>query len=275
MTYAPAIPLSGVAGLQFLDRTYEAQSSAYAQSGYIQRLTDGFTEKVSSIETAQDLVADRELLQVALGAFGLEDEISKKAFLRKVLEEGSGSDSFAGRLADSRFSDFSQAFGFGDAGGVRTGDPGFAKSITDAFLERSFETRVGDTDDSLRLALNFRREMETIANGASVEAAGWYEVLGQIPLRTVFEGAFQLGSSFSQLSIDRQVEELEERTQGLIGTSSPAGFADPDAREALISRYLALEGTGTSTSATSTALQILSGGSATTLQNLLIARARQ
>ena len=40
------------------------------------------------MKSAADLVADRRLLKVALGAFGLEGEIDKKAFIRKVLEEG-------------------------------------------------------------------------------------------------------------------------------------------------------------------------------------------
>jgi hypothetical protein len=276
MSFVPALPVTGVAGLRFLDRTYESQLAAFGQSGYVNRAVESFTARIASVESAAELVADRTLLEVALGAFGLEDELPKKAFLRKILEEGSGSDSFATRLADNRFAQFSRAFGFGDPGGARTADPGFASSIANSYLERAFERGVGAQDETLRLALNFRREVVTIANGPAVESAGWFQVLGQAPLRAVVEGAFQLGSGFSQLPLDRQVEELTSRTRALTGNGSAATFAEEGAREALIARFLAISNTGQASSAAtaqSVALQLLSGGGAG-LPNLLISRAQ-
>lgn len=275
MTFTPAIPLSGVAGLSLLDRTASAQQAAFAASGFVERLIGYFTENIASITAAEGLVQDRQLLEVALGAFGLEDELPKRAFLRKVLEEGSGSESFANRLADTRFADFSRAFGFGDAGGVRTADPGFAQQITSAYLERQFEKRVGEQNDSLRLALNFRREMEVIATGPAAEAAGWLQVLGQPPLRTLFEGAFQLGEGFSQLPLDRQVEELRSRTQSISGDGSVTAFAQSDVRERVIARYLALTESTTQTTSRNVALQLLSNtASATAIQNILISQSQ-
>ena len=72
--------------------------------------------------SAADLVADRRLLKVALGAFGLEGEIDKKAFVRKILEEGTADPaSLANRLTDKSYYKLAEAFGFGDLGGARTG----------------------------------------------------------------------------------------------------------------------------------------------------------
>ena len=53
------------------------------------------------IASAEALVKDRRLLTVALGAFGLDGEIDKKFFIRKVLEGGTeASDSLANRPYD-------------------------------------------------------------------------------------------------------------------------------------------------------------------------------
>ncbi len=49
-----------------------------------------FEANIGKVETAADLVGDRRLLKVALGAFGMDGEIDKRAFLRKVLEEERG-----------------------------------------------------------------------------------------------------------------------------------------------------------------------------------------
>ena len=83
---------------------------------------------------------------MALGAFGLDGEIDKKAFVRKILEEGTTDPaSLANRLTDKSFHKLSAAFGFGDTGGARTGEAGFAAKIVEAYKTRAFEAAVGDS----------------------------------------------------------------------------------------------------------------------------------
>ena len=134
------------------------------------------------MKTAADLVGDRRLLKVALGAFGLQDEIDKRAFIRKVLE-GSTSDptSLASKLTDPAYKKITDAFGFGDLGGAKTGGADFAATIVGAYKTRAFEAAVGDADNDMRLAMNFGREIADLPTratgrqlvlGAGVEAAG-------------------------------------------------------------------------------------------------------
>ena len=277
--FVPAIPIGGLPGLRLLDRTSEAQRAAFEQSPQIKREVDAFRERIAGIEKAEDLVTDRDLLRVALGAFGLEDEIGKKAYLRKVLDEGSGENSFAAGISDSRFRQFSEAFGFGDPGGRRTSDPGFANKIIASFQERQFEVAVGRSSDALRLALNFRREMADIASQPSAEQVGWFQVMGQTPLRNVFETAFGLNSSFAALSLDQQKSEFERRTQSITGSLSVDQFTDPANVEAVLARYLVLADTsvgGVSNVPGSAAVQILAAAQTNSSQstiNLLLARA--
>ena len=50
------------------------------------------------------------------------------------------------------------------------------------------EAAVGEADNSMRLAMNFRREMAELSKG---EGASWFTVLGSKPLREVFENALE------------------------------------------------------------------------------------
>jgi len=282
MTFAPIIPASGVVGLRLLSQTQETQRAIFDQQPQLARDVAYFTEKIAEVRTAEDLVGDRRLLRVALGAFGLDDEIDKGAFIRKILEEGSEDpEAFANRLVDPRYVKFARAMGFGDILGARTGDVGFAASITSAYKERQFELAVGEQDSSLRLALNFRREIQTYANANDPEGTAWFSAMGDLPVRTVFEGAFGLSSSFGQLDIDRQRDELKDLNNKFFGSKSLEVFNDSAEVENLINRFLVRrsieEGPSASTNGF-TALTLLTnaanGVGSIGIQNILLSSGR-
>ncbi len=271
MSFSPVIPLAGIAGWRFLERTQASQQATFEKGPEIQRDIAYFEDKISSIETAADLVADRRLLKVALGAFGLDGELDKKAFVRKILEEGTtDTTAIANRLADKSFHNLAATFGFGDPGGARTGRIGFATALTDAYKTRAFEAAVGDTDNNMRLAMNFRREIATLSQGT--DGGSWYTVLGSKPLREVVEKAFGLPSQFGQLDIDRQRDILRDKTSAMFGTDKLTAFQDPAAVEKVINRFLAraqIEGGATGNSPASAALTLLQSMNSSGSQGLL------
>ncbi len=166
MSFQPTIPLAGIAGWRFLQRTQATQEAAFEKGAELKRDIAYFEEKIGSITTPAELVADRRLLKVALGAFGLDSEIDKKAFIRKILEEGTTAPTaLANRLTDKSYYKLSEAFGFGDLGGAKTADIGFAAKIVEAYKTRAFESAVGDSNNNMRLAMNFRREIAELAAG--------------------------------------------------------------------------------------------------------------
>ena len=115
MTFFPAIPLGGFAGWRVFERTIERQQDVFASAPEVERAVAYFKENAASAESVEKLVADRRLLSVALGAFGLEEEIDKKAYIRRVLEQGvSDPDAFANKIADPRWKEMSAAFRYGD-----------------------------------------------------------------------------------------------------------------------------------------------------------------
>ena len=80
MSFVPILPLSGAAGWAMLKRTMATQTAAMQATPEMARDTDYFRANIGKVTTADQLVGDRRLLKVALGAFGLEADIGNKAF---------------------------------------------------------------------------------------------------------------------------------------------------------------------------------------------------
>ncbi len=263
MPINPVIPLSGLGGWQFLERTRARQQNLFNQSTDVRREIDYFRENIGSIETPQALVSDRRLLSVALGAYGLGDEIDKRAFVRKILDEGvSDRQSFANRLGNTAYIEFTKMFSFADGGFSPT--PERVEKIVDNFLISSFEEAVGEVDGSMRLALNFKREMASLANQGLTETTGWLRALGSRPIRAVLEGAFNLPAAFSQIGIDQQVGVLIDKSSQIFGGASIDIFSNPEILGEAIKRFQLREQINNGPSANTrgmSALSILSGNS--------------
>ncbi len=274
MSFAAVLPIAGYAGWKFLGRTIEAQKAAFAGSPVTKRDEAYFREKIGSIKTAEALVGDRRLLGVALAAFGLEGDINNKAFIRKVLEDGTlNPKDLANRLVDKRYLEFSKTFGFGDYAVPSTQLSDFADKIIAARNTRGFETAVGEQNGDMRAALNAQRELPALAAKANSANTKWFIILGSPPLRKVFETAFGLSRSFGSIDLDQQLGVFKDRAKKMLGISNPAEFTDPKKVEDLVRTFLLRsDGAGASLSTTknSAALTLLqSSGGATAANNIL------
>lgn len=239
MSFQPALPFGGYAGWNFLKRTQTQQATQFNKDPLQQRDLGYFREKIGKIDTAEQLVDDPRLLRVALGAFGLDGDIANKAFIRKVLEGGTlKTDALANRLADKQYQKFSAAFGFGDYSVPRTKLSDFADKIIPEFQARRFESAIGARDDNMRLALNAERELPALARkSGSSEDTLWFTVMGNKPLRRIFEVALGIPASLGKLDLDRQLEMFKERAEKQLGSASLRQFKDPAAIDSLMRRY--------------------------------------
>ena len=160
MTYTPLIPSSGVAGWNFLQSTYDRQYDAFVKSGSLKNDSEYFAENIGGVTSSEDLLNDRRLLQVAVKAFGLEEEINYRALLQRALNEGtSASDALANTMNDERYVEFSNAFGFGPGQSPMTSDSKAMQAVIDKFQSASFEEAVGEVDETMRTALFAKRAM--------------------------------------------------------------------------------------------------------------------
>ncbi|MFN3645580.1 MAG: DUF1217 domain-containing protein [Gemmobacter sp.] len=239
MSFVPALGAGGFTGWAMLKRTAATQKAVFDRQASIQRDEAYFRDRIGKIGSAEELVNDRRLLSVALGAFGLEADINNRFFIRKVLEDGTLKEgALALKLADKRYREFSAAFGLGDFGTGRIRISDFADRIVSAWKERGFEAAVGKVDESLRLAMNAEREIGKVASASMSEDARWFTLMGQRPVRQVLETAFGLPSSFGTLDIDKQKEMLKQKAEAAFGDGRVSQFAAPDRMQDLVKRYL-------------------------------------
>lgn len=239
MSFQPTLPLSGFAGWGVLKRTMPAQQAAFQANSAVQRDEAYFREKIGKIDTAEQLVSDRRLLTIALGAYGLDSDINNKFFVRKVLEEGTLKEgALANRLADKQYLRFSAAFGFGDFKVPRNKLSDFADKTLALYRTRQFEAAVGAQNDTYRLALNAERELPALARRDMSEDAKWFTIMGNPPLREVVQTALGLPKSFSSLDLDKQLETFKRRAETSLGESSPNQFADAKKLEKLVRTFL-------------------------------------
>ncbi|MBA4492289.1 DUF1217 domain-containing protein [Paracoccus sp. S1E-3] len=263
MSYQVFTGSGGLAGWTLLNKTATRQRDLVAADGAVATATNNFRAKIGSVTSVDDLLSDHRLLTVALHAFGLENDIGNRGFIRKVLESDlSEKGSLANRLSNKSYQRLAEAFAFNSAGPPQTQQAGFADRITAQYVDREFEARVGEGDQNLRLALNARRELAALAARPSTNATKWYEVLGSKPLRAVFAGAFGFGSAYGKLPIDRQMEEFAKGARKLLGSDDMQQFTLPEKVEKLVRSFLARSAIQVdgATRRYSTALSLLSGG---------------
>ena len=242
MIFAPVIPAAGIGGYQFLHRTRPQQQAAFDAQPAIQRRVEDFATRIVRIEKPEDLVADRVLREVALGAFGLDEDIDSRYLIEQVLGSNTRDPgSLVNRFSDKRYFALARAFGFGDIGGPRTQDTGFADRITELYRDRQFEIASGNVDPDMRLALGLDRDLGDIVSRAGLsQDAQWFTVMATPPVRKVFEVALNLPASFGTLDIDRQLSEFKTRAQKAFGTSDLVELNLPESRDAIRTRFLAL-----------------------------------
>ena len=238
MSFTPVVPATGNLGWTFLKNSRADQQRAFDASTPIKRNTDYFAENIGTIRSAEDLVSDRRLLTVALGAFGLDDDINNTFFIQKVLEEGTlDPESFANRLSDKRYFAMAEAFGF-NLSPPNTVLSDFAAGIIADYRTRQFEVAVGNQDENLRLALGLSRDIEELASKNLEEDTMWFSIMGNPPLRRAFEFALGLPSEVAAIDIDQQLKEFRARSESIFGVSNPAEFTDPELQEKLVRSFL-------------------------------------
>lgn len=261
MTFQPVVAGAGIVGWKFLQSTYVKQFEAFSKSPQLARDSTYFLENIGNVTSAKELVDDRQLLSVALGAFGLQDDINNKYFIQKILSDGvSDDDALANKLADKRYRKLSEAFGFGPGEIRQTANINAMLNVAAKNQVEEFEIAVGETDQTMRVALYAQHELVEVVGGEQSERTKWFTVLGLPPLREVFEVALGLPSGIGQVDIDQQVDIFQDRFRSVLGISDLSSVSDADVMERLTNLYLArsqIQNFSAATSSGAIALQLL------------------
>ncbi|MDF3414837.1 DUF1217 domain-containing protein [Sulfitobacter sp. M57] len=226
------IGISGIgsqAALRLIDATRDQQLESMRNEAANKRSEAAFRERIGSITTPKELVADFEVYSFVMKAFDLEDQIFGKGMIRKVLESDPVEpSSLLNRLTDTRFRELHLALGFTTESGPQVPDftnPAFLDEISDRFYNRQFINTNDEQNSTVGTVLEFRE------TGGDISS--WFEVLGNKKLTNFFQVALGLPTQMSGLDVDRQAEMFKEKFD-------LADLVDPAERERLITRYVAI-----------------------------------
>lgn len=165
-----------------------------------------YKENISSVTSVDDLLKNRRLLTVALGAYGLESQAGSTALLRKLLsEDPTETTSLAQRMSDTRYQSFAKGFAsLRSDGGAAISSSSGVDAVVNAYQETQYEKAVGRNDTAARQALYFAR----VAPKATGSA---YQVITDKTLMAVVREAYGLPKEVSALDAKQQVRQLEAK----------------------------------------------------------------
>lgn len=271
MPIAPSLIGGSLPGWTFLQSTLSRQQETFNSSPDIERNVEALRTKLADPFTLDTLMGDRQLLGAVLQSFGLEDEINKGAFLRKIIEDGpEDPNGFARRLNSPEFLALSETFQADSDGLIRLSGTQL-ETLERNYLRNAFEVSVGEQEPDLRLALNFEDVIQDLAAASPTDRSFWFRVIGNTPVFEVFRSAFILPDGFQNLDVDKQADLLQSRAEQRLGDDPRAKLASGEAVETTIRQFLLqrqLENGPDPFSSATAALTLLNAGSSFGTQSL-------
>lgn len=218
--------LSTSASYQLITRDLDRSLDRTAKEPVVARESEYYLAHIGEVKSIEDFIGNDRLFKYAMKAFGLEDMDYAKAFMRKVLEGGvDDPDSFANKLADSRYKDFAAAFNFVRYGEATTAFDRTQQGTVDKYVRQTLEEDAGDQNQGVRLALYFQRKASNITDA--------YSILADPALLQVVQTALGISSATSAMDIDKQAEMLADRIDF-------EDFKDPAKLEKFLTRFTSM-----------------------------------
>ena len=195
--------LSTIAGYQNISKDMNRSLSLTAKKPDVSRETAYYLAKIGKVTSIDDFLKDYRLFSYAMKAHGLSDMIYAKAFMRKVLTEGTSSTkSFANKLSDPRYRDFANAFNFAVLGSNATHTSAAQTGTATQYVQQVMEEDAGNQNEGVRLALYFTRKASSIKNP--------FQILADKALTQVVQTALGLSPATSSADIDKQASMLSK-----------------------------------------------------------------
>ena len=197
-----------------------------AETPMVEREAAYYLENIGKVRSVDDFFANDRLYRFATKAFGLADMSYAKAFMRKVLEEGTDNRaSLANTLADGRYREFAEAFNFARYGTATTSFGRTQQGTVDRYVRQTLEEDAGRQNEGVRLALYFERK------AASIDSA--MDILADPALLKVVQVATGLSPLTAAADIDNQAEMISARLD-------VEDLKDPDKLGRFLSRFTSL-----------------------------------
>lgn len=96
-----------------LSRDMPKSLDRVANQAQVKKDAQYYADNINKVKDVDDFLGDYKLFSYAMKAYGLDDMIYAKAFMKKVLESNlTDANSFANKLSDTRYKEFAAAFNF-------------------------------------------------------------------------------------------------------------------------------------------------------------------
>lgn len=214
----------------------------------IARESKYYLENVGKIKTVDEFIKNDRIYRFAMRASGLDDMIYAKAFVKKVLNEGTTDPkAFANTLTDQRFKELATTFNFAANGEKATATTEAQQGTVDRFVRFSLEKKSGEQNEGVRLALYFARKAPSITSTMGI--------LADKAVLKVVQTALNIPAETALMDIDKQAEMYGKRI-------NVADFSDPKKLEKFITRFTSmweLENNPASSLSSSLATPLISG----------------
>lgn len=220
------------------DEPYEYDSDEYQifiKRSDVQKDITYFKENIGDVESLDDLFSNSRLLTFVLSAYDLESEAANKGKLRKILESDlSDEDSLANRFSDTRFLKLAQDLNVAEDGVSTLTSDSMVSGLVEKYQRIEYEKHLDEQAPGVRAAIEFSRRLP--------DATSTVSLLGDSVLREVVTVANAIPKEIAYQETEAQVTAVERKVD-LAELQS-----DPDAVEKLVSRYLVLKDSSSSSS---------------------------
>lgn len=197
-----------------------------ARQPQVARESKNYLASIEKIKSVDAFIKNDRVYRYAMKAFGLEDMIYAKAFMKKVLTEGvANSGSFANSLSDSRYKEFAKVFDFASLGESTTLSESTRQGTVDRYVRQALEQQAGESNEGVRLALYFARKAPEITSPMGI--------LADKALLQVVQTALNIPEAAAMQDIDKQAANLAKRLD-------VADFKDPKKLDRFITRFTSL-----------------------------------
>jgi len=213
-----------------------------ARQPQVARESKNYLASIEKIKSVDAFIKNDRVYRYAMKAFGLEDMIYAKAFMKKVLSEGvAKSDSFANSLSDSRYKEFAKVFDFAGVGENATLFEATRQGTVDRYVRQTLEQQAGEQNEGVRLALYFARKAPDITSTMGI--------LADKALLQVVQTALNIPAEAAVQDIDKQSANLAKRLD-------VADFKDARKLDRFITRFTSLWELNNGSSAQASALAL-------------------
>jgi len=240
--FQPILPGTGLTSWNFYQSNKDDQLASYGQTAVVQRETTNFVQRIAKIGSVDDLMKDYQALKVTLGAFGLQDDIPNRYFVKKVITEGVASDdAFANHLSDGRYHDMAATL---QALGV-TGEGDFADSLSkvDPALSAAVAKVSGSTSPLyIKAAQDMQSQLNLAVLAGNSADNVWMQAMQNDDLVAQIKKGLGLADSFNGLPDKQKIGVIRDTMEHMFGTTTISTLANPANAFEVADRYLGTYG---------------------------------